>query len=80
MLRARRWGLRGKAENVRDPALGGNTCIALGSNQVEKMETGKEESKNSVVQSLDAKESHVCNSNDSWGWQGICFGLERVCT
>lgn len=50
--------------------------MVLGTNQMEKMVTGKEESKNSMVRSSGAKESHVCNSEDSWGRQGICF----VCT
>lgn len=54
--------------------------MVLGTNQMEKMVTGREESKNSMVQSLDAKESHVCKSKDSWGWLDICFGLEHVCT
>lgn len=54
--------------------------MVLKTNQMEKMVTGKEESKNSMVQSLNAKESNVCNSKDSWGWQGICLGLEHVCT
>lgn len=42
------------------------------------MVRGKKESKNSMVQSLDAKESHVCNSMGTWDWKGICFAFERI--
>lgn len=42
------------------------------------MVRGKKESKDSMVQSLDAKESLVCNSMDNWDWQRICFALEWI--
>lgn len=42
VIRTRPWGWRRKAD-VRDSTLGGNKGMVLGTNQMEKMVTGKEE-------------------------------------